>query len=136
MTGRADARPGVTTLARTVAAAGVMMIAAAACTSGVDRSAALVEQGDPAAGRETMRDVGCMSCHRVPGSSGPDAFVGPPLDAWSRRSFIAGTVPNDAANLERWLADPQSIRPGTAMPTLPLTESEIDDIVAFLFSLD
>lgn len=114
----------------------VVVIALSGCDTDVDRSAAIVEQGDPEAGRKTARDVGCAACHRIPGGSGPDAFVGPPLDAWSRRSFIAGTLPNNAANLERWLADPQAIRPGSAMPDLDLTESEIDDIVAFLFSLD
>lgn len=126
------------TLHRAIVAAGLVVgaVALPGCDADVDRSAALVRQGDPEGGREAVRDLGCTSCHRVPGGSGPDAFVGPPLDAWSRRSFIAGTLPNNAANLERWLLDPQSVRPGSAMPTLELTESEIADIVAFLFSLD
>lgn len=123
-------------LLRSSSVIGATALVATGCVADVDRSAALVQQGEPEAGREVMRDVGCMACHRVPGSSGPDAFVGPPLDAWSRRSFIAGTLPNNETNLERWILDPQAIRPGTAMPTIELTQSQIDDIVAFLFSLD
>lgn len=80
-------------------------------------------------------EVGCASCHRIPGVDG-DALVGPPLDAWGRRSFIAGSLHNDPANLALWLTDPQAVEPGTAMPDLDLTSAQVDDLVAYLFSLD
>lgn len=98
-------------------------------------SPALAAGGDQAAGRRAVVVHGCGGCHRIPGIANADALVGPPLDSWSRRSFIAGTLPNSAENLRIWLEDPQQVRPGSAMPDLGLDPTEINDIVAFLFSL-
>lgn len=97
---------------------------------------ALSSGGDPAEGRHTIVEQGCGSCHRIPGVPNAVALVGPPLDSWSRRSFIAGTLPNSGENLRIWLTDPQQVRPGSAMPTIDLDDREIADIVAYLFSLD
>jgi nitric oxide reductase subunit C len=66
----------------------------------------------------------CTACHSVSGQGGN---VGPALDGVANRL--------DAEYLERWLADPQQLKPGTAMPKLPLTGEERRDIVAFLLSL-
>ena len=41
----------------------------------------------------------------------------------------------DAAYLERWLHDPQRVKPGTAMPRLPLSEPQVRELVAFLSQL-
>jgi cytochrome c len=98
--------------------------------------AAVADGGDPEAGRVVAVEVGCHACHRIPGVRGADSYVGPPLDAWSRRSFIAGTLVNNAENLGAWLEDPDAIRPGTAMPDLDLEDSEIADLVAYLFTID
>lgn len=92
--------------------------------------------GDVAAGRQAIADLGCGACHRVPGVRGADALVGPPLDSWSKRSFIAGTLPNTPRHLERWIRDPQEVEPGTAMPDLDVSELEARDIAAYLFSLE
>lgn len=92
--------------------------------------------GDQGAGRAAIIQHGCGSCHRVPGIPNAVALVGPPLDSWSQRSFIAGTLPNTVDNMVRWLDDPQAVRPGSAMPRLDLDERELIDITAYLFSLD
>lgn len=93
--------------------------------------------GDATRGRQVAIDNGCGSCHRIPGvPNSDDALVGPPLDSWSRRSYVAGSMPNSPDNLARWIADPQEIEPGTAMPTLDLDESEVADLVAYLFTLE
>lgn len=133
MTGRSP-RPWLA-----VAAVAVATALGMACTTSVgDRSGppALVGGGDPDAGRDLVGDYGCGSCHRVPGVRSADALVGPPLDAWSRRSFIAGTLPNNQENLTRWLRDPQQVRPGSAMPDLDIDDADLADIVAYLFTLD
>jgi cytochrome c1 len=62
--------------------------------------------------------------------------VGPPLENWSRRGFIAGELPNNGANLIRWIMDPQGVEPGTAMPELGVSEEQARDIAAYLFTLD
>jgi cytochrome c len=117
----------------------VIGTATGACAPGDNprsQSPALGSGGSPGAGREAMVAVGCGSCHRIPGIPNAEALVGPPLDSWSRRSFIAGTLPNSEPNLIAWIADPQAIRPGSAMPTLELTDQQVLDIVAYLFTLD
>jgi cytochrome c2 len=115
------------------------VVASAACTSDrVDRSSsqALSVSGDANRGRATIAQAGCGSCHRIAGVDNADSYVGPPLDAWSRRSFIAGTLVNRPDELARWLRDPQAIRPGSGMPDLGLDDRQIADIVEYLFTLD
>lgn len=92
--------------------------------------------GDPDLGRETIVEYGCGSCHRIPGIPEADALVGPPLESWSGRAFVAGILPNSPENLARFLADPDEIRPGTAMPDLQLNDEDIAAIVAYLFTLE
>ena len=66
----------------------------------------------------------CVACHRLGGQGG---VVGPALDGVGARL--------DAAYLDRWLHDPQGVKPGTAMPRLPLSEPQIRELVAFLSQL-
>ncbi len=128
-------------LVTAVAVAGVTTLSAlgAACAPGDSpraESPALASAGRPDAGREAILIHGCGSCHRIPGVPNARSLVGPPLDSWSGRSFIAGTLPNSQENLQRWLTDPQEVRPGSAMPTIDLTDEEVADITAYLFTLD
>lgn len=62
-------------------------------------------------------------------------MVGPPLNGWSRRVYIAGNLPNRPEQLVRWLREPQAIEPGTAMPDLNVTEADARDMAAYLYSL-
>ena len=41
----------------------------------------------------------------------------------------------DEDYLAKWIADPQTVKPGTAMPKLPLTDSERQELVTFLSGL-
>lgn len=96
-----------------------------------------VGDGYPEFGRDLLADYGCVSCHRVPGVRAPgDAWVGPPLDHWSRRSYIAGALVNSQDNLVRWIVDPQGVEPGTAMPDVGVTEEDARNIAAYLMTLD
>ncbi len=66
----------------------------------------------------------CSACHSVGGQGGN---VGPALDGVGSRL--------DSSYLNQWLRDPQAVKPGTAMPKLPLTDSEIDQLVRYLSEL-
>jgi cytochrome c2 len=117
----------------------VLLLAIGGCTGDRPdraRSEALDVRGDVDRGQVTIIESGCGSCHRIPGIVNADAYVGPPLDAWSRRSFVAGTLVNRPDELARWLRDPQAIRPGSGMPDLDLDERQIADIVEYLYALD
>lgn len=94
-----------------------------------------VAGGDPAAGKPLVVAYGCGSCHIIPGVSGANGLVGPPLNHWSRRAYIAGEVPNDPDFLVRWIEVPQAIEPGTAMPNLGVTEGQARNIAAYLYTL-
>jgi cytochrome c1 len=91
--------------------------------------------GDAKHGAELIQSTGCGSCHAVPGIRGAVGVVGPPLDFFSRRTYIAGRLPNTPANLARWILDPQTVSPGTAMPRLGLDEQQARDVAAYLYTL-
>lgn len=92
--------------------------------------------GDPERGRVVIERVGCGACHTIPGIDGARGAVGPPLIFWSRRSFIAGALPNSPPNLVRWIRDADSVEPGTAMPDLNLDERQARDVAAYLYTLE
>jgi mono/diheme cytochrome c family protein/cytochrome c551/c552 len=81
-----------------------------------------------------MRQYACDSCHRIQGVVGPVTHVGPPLEQWSRRKYIAGVLPNTRENLVLWIRDPASISPATMMPNLGVSEQLAEAMAAFLMS--
>jgi cytochrome c len=91
--------------------------------------------GDPSTGQTKIRNYGCQSCHTIPGITGAEALVAPPLVHWSKRVYIAGELPNTPANLERWIQHPTQVEPKTAMPDMGVTEQDSRDIAAYLYSL-
>jgi cytochrome c2 len=95
----------------------------------------VVAGGDPAAGKHLIKRYGCGSCHVVPGVTGANGMVGPPLEHFSRRAYIAGEVPNDPEFLIRWIEVPQAIEPGTVMPNLGVSEGQARSIAAYLYTL-
>lgn len=90
--------------------------------------------GDPTLGKALIVSNGCASCHVIPGVSGADGMVGPPLTHIGRRIYIAGVLRNTPANMETWLENPQAIVPGNVMPDMGLSKSEARDITAYLTS--
>lgn len=116
-----------------MAVAGVVILVACGLDVGGDSVA--VAGGDADRGAELIASSGCGSCHTIPGIEDADAVVGPPLTDMGRREYIAGNLPNEPDNMIRWLIDPQAIEPGTAMPTIGLTEAEARHIAAYLYTL-
>jgi len=91
--------------------------------------------GDADRGKAAIAIYGCGSCHTIPGIRAATGMVGPPLMMWSRRTYIAGEVPNTPEFLVRWIETPQTIEPGTAMPNLGVTEGHARDIAAYLYTI-
>jgi cytochrome c2 len=98
--------------------------------------AVLVEGGDPYRGAQSIQRQGCHSCHRIPGIRGANSYVGPPLEGWSARQYIAGSLENTPNNLIEWIMNPQAIEPGTAMPDMNIDVEEARDIAAYLYTLE
>lgn len=86
-------------------------------------------------GEQVIAEKSCGSCHTIPGVRGARGLVGPPLFFFSRRTMIAGELPNTPDNLVRWIRSPESVEPATAMPNLGLTETEARDVVSYLYTL-
>jgi cytochrome c len=111
-----------------------LALASAACTPH-DRQAQAVTGGDVDRGRVAIRQYGCQTCHVIPGVTGADALVGPPLNGIGSRVYIGGVVTNSADHLIAWLKDPQAFEPLSAMPALGLTDQDARDITAYLLTL-
>lgn len=86
-------------------------------------------------GKALIESKGCGSCHVIPGVRSAKGLVGPPLYFWSRRTMIAGELPNTPENLIRWIKDPKAVEPGTAMPDLGLNDQQARDVAAYLYTL-
>jgi cytochrome c1 len=119
-----------------VAGALAVALASNACATVPAPPPPQVPDGNPARGAQLIEQFGCGSCHTVPGIRGADGLVGPPLTRFGARSYIAGELTNNAANLQRWIRDPQAVEPGTAMPNLGVSTVDAQDIAAYLFTLD
>lgn len=91
-------------------------------------------QGNAERGRIALAQHACRACHMIPGLSGPETYVGRPLVDLAQRRFIAGSLPNNQANLVRWIRDPQSIDPHTAMPAMGVSERDALDMSAWLLA--
>lgn len=97
--------------------------------------AALMSRPPDERAQLVLRQYACIACHTIPGLTSSHPQVGPPLDGMARRSLIAGRLPNTADNLVRWIRAPQSIKPGSAMPDLGVTEEHAQLIAAYLSTL-
>ena len=67
---------------------------------------------------------GCASCHRVAGTQA-DSDIGPDLShVGSRQAIAAGVLPNTTDNIARFIAQPNSFKPGVQMPAFGMVPSE------------
>jgi len=91
---------------------------------------------DPAAaerGLAAIERVQCAACHHIPGISWPKGRTGPSLVDFGDRGVIAGSLPNRPDVLAAFLRNAPSVKPGSPMPPMPVTESEARDIAAYLY---
>ncbi|WP_213452076.1 c-type cytochrome [Rhizomonospora bruguierae] len=116
-------------------AAGALVALPGGCVTVSPAAPPQVPAGDPGRGAGLISQYGCGSCHTVPGVAGADGLVGPPLVRFGSRSYIAGKLVNNGANLQRWIQHPQQVDPGTAMPDLGVNATDAQDIAAYLFTM-
>jgi cytochrome c1 len=97
-------------------------------------------------GVQVILQRGCGSCHTIPNIPGASGTIGPNLGPHddvpplSQRPMIAtypnGVVPNASVDdLAKWIEDPPSLKPGTAMPKLGLSADEAAAAAAYLYSI-
>ena len=93
-------------------------------------------QRRPAARADPRFEAQCAACHTIRGSQA-QGTLGPDLThVGSRLSIGAGTLPTDAAQIARWIASSQHIKPGNLMPAFrELGGEELASLAAYLASL-
>ena len=99
------------------------------------QQAAQLVGGDAERGRAALRQYGCGACHSIPGVTGADGLVGPPLAGVGGRAYIAGVLTNTPEHLVRWIVNPVGVDPLTAMPMTGVSERQARDIATFLYTL-
>jgi cytochrome c oxidase subunit 2 len=93
-------------------------------------------EAQTARGRQVFLGSTCVMCHAIQGT-GANARKGPDLThVGGRRTLAAGALANTAEDLQRWIRDPQSIKPGSNMPPSALPEDDLRALVAYLRSLE
>lgn len=99
-------------------------------------------------GQEAFTAGGCVGCHTIVGNDAAAGTQGPDLTRYGDRVRLgAGTVMNTREHLAQWIADPDSLKPGTTQWANPsrgfdgmnipvqLTQDQIDALVAYLMAL-
>jgi cytochrome c oxidase subunit 2 len=92
---------------------------------------------DPQAeeGRRVFNSTACINCHKVSGSVANGLF-GPDLTHLMARETIgSGAAQNNVANLRVWIQNPAAIKPGVLMPSMNLTDKELDAVTAYMLTL-
>ncbi len=85
---------------------------------------------------QVVFEKNCGTCHAVRGT-GADGTQGPDLShLMTRRTLASASLANDPATLARWIADPQSLKPGNRMPKVALDDSQRRAVLAYLESLN
>jgi cytochrome c oxidase subunit 2 len=94
-----------------------------------------VANEDVRRGRELFMQSTCVLCHMIRGTDA-GSRVGPELThVASRTSIAAGALPNTPEELRRWIADPQSVKPGARMPGSVLRGEDLAAVVSYLETL-
>ncbi len=65
-----------------------------------------------------------------------DGRFGPDLThLMSRETLGAGAISNSPENLRKWIANPDQFKPGVRMSAMKLSDTELDQLVAYLVML-
>lgn len=87
------------------------------------------------AGMGVFQRASCAACHAIRGTA-MLGRVGPDLTHLaSRRTIAAGTLLNTRGNLAGWVANAQSLKPGSGMPNILLSGRDLQALVMYLETL-
>jgi cytochrome c len=90
---------------------------------------------DATRGQQLIPRYACNVCHVIPGLEG-NGRLGPALAGVASRPAISGGhVPNTPENLRKFIQNPASLNPQTAMPPIQMPDADAADIAAFLQTL-
>lgn len=94
---------------------------------------ALAQQG------QDIFNQSCIGCHAVtPANTTPEAArLAPNLTNFGERTTVAGILEHSEENVKKWLADPETYKPGNKMTGTygELTPEQLDALTAYLMGL-
>ena len=86
-------------------------------------------------GQHIFETTACINCHTVTGTVADGRF-GPDLThLMSRDTIASGAAPNTPENLRRWIQNPDTIKTGSKMPAMGLSDHQLDAVSAYLATL-
>lgn len=86
-------------------------------------------------GQQIFQGSACVYCHAVRGTNA-SSRLGPDLThIASRLTLGAGTLPNNRGNLAGWIVNAQAVKPGNKMPPMYLSSSKLNELLAYLETL-
>jgi cytochrome c oxidase subunit 2 len=88
-----------------------------------------------AAGKRIFETTACINCHAINGTVANGRF-GPDLThLMSRTTIAAGAALNTRENLRLWIQNPDAIKPGSLMPAMKLSDSDLKELIGYLETL-
>ena len=98
--------------------------------------AAEPESEEAARGQEIFMNSACVGCHTIRGTQAAGT-IGPDLTHMGSRLEIgAGALANTRGNMAAWVVDAQHIKPGNAMPAMPMPGDDLMALVTYLETLE
>ncbi|MGC9199610.1 MAG: cytochrome c oxidase subunit II [Acidobacteriaceae bacterium] len=94
-----------------------------------------VEDPAVAEGRNVFMHNACISCHAISGTVATGRFAPDLTHVGSRDTIASGSVPNNPANLRKFIENPANFKPGALMPPMHLDSHDLDAVTAYLTSL-
>ena len=80
-------------------------------------------------GASLFLEHGCGACHTIRGTRAA-GVIGPDLTHLGGREHLAGVLPNDEANLERFIREPEAIKPDVRMPAFDILAGDESAAIA------
>ncbi|MBT3789133.1 MAG: c-type cytochrome [Alphaproteobacteria bacterium] len=79
-----------------------------------------------------LLEKGCGGCHLIPGVEDAYGEAGPSLKGMkTRKRLLGGKLKNTPENMRAWLMNPGSVKSGTVMPNLGLTNEDADIMIEY-----
>lgn len=86
-------------------------------------------------GATIFQQKSCGNCHRIGGTTAIGT-AGPDLTHFaSRHTILTGMLTNTTGNVDKWLADPQKVKPGAYMPDFNFDKNSRQALVTYLTQL-
>jgi cytochrome c oxidase subunit 2 len=86
-------------------------------------------------GKAIFLSQSCINCHRIRGTPAQGGYAPDLTHLMGRQTLAAGMLSNTHENLNRWVDNPGSIKPGCLMPAFGLSNSDQSALVDYLKTL-